>query len=58
MVGLARYCNFNFIKILTVKEIGAGEKFGELQVPGVSTISAEPMSVKRQANQKKWSYEY
>ena len=38
--------------------MSAWEKFHELRVPGVITISAEPMSVKRWANQKKWSYEY
>ena len=30
VVGLARYRNFNFIKILAVKEIAAREKFLEL----------------------------
>ena len=58
MAGLARYRNFNFIKVLAVKEIGAREKFLELQVPGVITISTEPMSFKHLANQKKGAYEY
>ena len=38
--------------------MSAREEFRELWVPGVSTVSAEPMSVKCRANQKKWSYEY
>ena len=38
-VGLARFHNLNFIKIFAVKEMGAREKFLELQVPGVTTIS-------------------
>ena len=53
VVGLARYRNFNFLKIIAVKEMSAREWFGGLQVPGVSTISAEPMSIKRRASQRK-----
>ena len=51
--GISEISQFQFIKVIAVKEMSAREKFGELQVPGVSTISAEPMSVKRRANQKK-----
>ena len=43
VAGLARYHKFKFIKMLTMKEMGAHEKFLELQVPGVITISTKPM---------------
>ena len=44
--------------MLTVKEMGVCEKFLELQVPGVTTISVEPMTFERLANQRKGVHEY
>ena len=46
-----RFRNLHFIKIFAVKEMGAREKFLELQVPGVTTISAELVSQQHLANQ-------
>ena len=51
--GISEISQFQFYKNNRRKRNERAGIVCELQVPGVSTISAEPMSVKHRVNQKK-----